>query len=205
MLVDRARSDGLQLTGEGGLLQQLTKRVLESALEGEITDHVGYGKHDAAGRNSGNSRNGTRSKIVLTDVGPVEVRVPRDVTGSFEPQIVKSDGQHRLRHSRRPRPHTPPRVTQDPAPAPPGQRLPHRHRPDDQPTDPTLKTSVDRPAPRVASGVRSSSLTPGWGSRRPRNVCPASGWPILNLDRPRAAPSYLLMGSSTNPDPPASL
>ncbi len=58
MLVDRARNDGLQLTGEGGLLQQLTKRVLESALEGEITDHVGYDKHDAAGRNSGNSRNG---------------------------------------------------------------------------------------------------------------------------------------------------
>jgi transposase-like protein len=94
MLVDRARNEGLQLTGEGGLLQQLTKRVLESALEGEITDHLGYGKHDAAGRNTGNSRNGTRSKTVLTDVGPVEVKVPRDVGGSFEPQIVKkrSDG-----------------------------------------------------------------------------------------------------------------
>lgn len=51
MLVDRARTDGLQLTGEGRLLQQLTKRVLESALEGEITDHVGYEKHDATGRN----------------------------------------------------------------------------------------------------------------------------------------------------------
>ncbi|MGW0720323.1 IS256 family transposase [Streptomyces sp. NPDC002778] len=89
MLVDRARSDGLQLTGEGGLLQQLTKRVLESALEGEITDHVGYDKHDAAGRNSGNSRNGTRSKTVLTDVGPVEVKVPRDTAGTFEPQIVR--------------------------------------------------------------------------------------------------------------------
>ncbi len=89
MPVDRARSDGLQLTGEGGLLQQLTKRVLESALEGEITDHVGYGKHDAAGRNSGNSRNGTCSKTVLTDVGPVEVRVPRDVAGSFAPQICE--------------------------------------------------------------------------------------------------------------------
>jgi transposase-like protein len=89
MLVDRARNEGLQLTGEGGLLQQLTKRVLESALEGEITDHLGYGKHDAAGRNTGNSRNGTRSKSVLTDVGPVEVKVPRDVGGSFEPQIVK--------------------------------------------------------------------------------------------------------------------
>jgi putative transposase len=89
MLVDRARAEGLQLTGEGGLLQQLTKRVLESALEGEITDHVGYDKHDAAGKNSGNSRNGTRAKTVLTDVGPVEVRVPRDTAGTFEPQIVK--------------------------------------------------------------------------------------------------------------------
>ncbi|WP_369028608.1 transposase, partial [Nocardia farcinica] len=64
MLVDRARTDGLQLTGEGGLLQQLTKRVLESALEGEVTDHLGYDKHDPAGRSSGNSRNGTRSKTV---------------------------------------------------------------------------------------------------------------------------------------------
>ena len=90
MLVDRARGDGLKLTGEGGLLQQLTKRVLESALEGEITDHVGYDKHDRAGQNSGNSRNGHRAKTVITDVGPVEVRVPRDVAGSFEPQIVRT-------------------------------------------------------------------------------------------------------------------
>ncbi|MFI6661666.1 transposase, partial [Streptomyces sp. NPDC050523] len=89
MLVERARSEGLQLTGQGGLLQQLTKRVLESALEGEITDHVGYDKHDATGRNSGNSRNGTRAKTVLTDVGPVEVKVPRDTAGTFEPQIVR--------------------------------------------------------------------------------------------------------------------
>src|SRR5581483_127272 len=89
MLVERARTNGLRLTGEGGLLQQLTKRVLESALEGEITDHVGYDRYDATGRGSGNSRNGTRSKTVLTDVGPVEVRVPRDVAGTFEPQIVR--------------------------------------------------------------------------------------------------------------------
>ncbi|WTQ39327.1 transposase [Actinacidiphila glaucinigra] len=88
-LVDRARVSGLQLTGEGGLLQQLTKRVLESALEGEITDHLGYDKHDPAGAGSGNSRNGVRSKTVLTDVGPVEIAVPRDRDGSFEPQIVK--------------------------------------------------------------------------------------------------------------------
>lgn len=87
-LVDRARNEGLQLTGEGGLLQQLTKRVLESALEGEGTRHVGYERHDPAGKNNGNNRNGTRAKTVLTDVGPVEVKVPRDTVGTFEPQIV---------------------------------------------------------------------------------------------------------------------
>lgn len=88
-LVGRAQAEGLQLTGEGGLLQQLTKRLLESALEGEISDHLGYDKHDSAGKNSGNSRNGTRAKTVLTDVGPVETTVPRDHEGSFEPKIVK--------------------------------------------------------------------------------------------------------------------
>lgn len=77
-LVEQARSKGLQLTGEGGLLQQLTKTVLESALEGEITDHLGYDKHDPAGKDGGNSRNGTRSKTVLTDIGPVEIDVSRD-------------------------------------------------------------------------------------------------------------------------------
>jgi transposase-like protein len=89
LLVGRARADGIRLTGEGGLLQQLTRRVLESALEGEITDHLGYEKHDPAGAGSGNSRNGVRSKTVITDVGPVEITVPRDREGSFEPQIVK--------------------------------------------------------------------------------------------------------------------
>ncbi|MDW4918943.1 IS256 family transposase [Streptomyces californicus] len=88
-LVSRAQAEGLQLTGEGGLLQLLTKRLLESALEGEITDHLGYDKHDPTGKNGGNSRNGTRPKTVLTDVGPVEISVPRDRDGSFEPKIVK--------------------------------------------------------------------------------------------------------------------
>lgn len=88
-LVAQAREHGLQLSGEGGLLQQLTKVVLESALDGEITDHLGYDKHDPAGANSGNSRNGMRAKTVLTDVGPVEVNVPRDRDGSFEPSIVR--------------------------------------------------------------------------------------------------------------------
>jgi transposase-like protein len=87
-LLSSAKASGLKLAGEGGMLQQLTKLVLESALEGEITDHLGYDKHDPAGRGTGNSRNGTRSKTVLTDVGPVEIDVPRDRDASFEPKIV---------------------------------------------------------------------------------------------------------------------
>ncbi|MFV2116998.1 transposase [Streptomyces sp. Act-28] len=89
-LVSRAQVESLQPTGEGGLLQQLTKRLLEFALEGEITDHLGHDKHDPAGKNGGNSRNGTRARTVLTDVGPVETSVPRDRDGSFEPKILKS-------------------------------------------------------------------------------------------------------------------
>lgn len=87
-LLSTAKASGLKLTGEGGVLQQLTKRLLEPALEGEITDHLGYDKHDRAGRGTGNSRNGTRSKTGLTDVGPVEIDVPRDRDASFEPKIV---------------------------------------------------------------------------------------------------------------------
>jgi putative transposase len=88
-LVARAGAEGLSVTGEGGLLQQLTKLMLEASLEGEMDAHLGYGKHDPAGRNSGNSRNGKRSKTVLAQVGPVEVEVPRDRDASFEPQIVR--------------------------------------------------------------------------------------------------------------------
>jgi transposase-like protein len=64
--------------------------VLESALEGEVTDHLGYEKHDPAGGGSGNSRNEVRSKTVLTDVGPVRITVPRDRDGSFEPRSSRS-------------------------------------------------------------------------------------------------------------------
>jgi transposase-like protein len=67
----------------------LTKTVLETALDEEMREHLGYEKHDPAGRNSGNSRNGTRAKTVLTEIGPVEIEVPRDTESTFEPQIVK--------------------------------------------------------------------------------------------------------------------
>ena len=88
-LAERARAEGLRLTGEGGLLSQLTKVVVESALEGELDDHLGYAKHDPAGRDGGNSRNGKRGKTVLTEAGPVSIEVPRDREGSFEPQLVQ--------------------------------------------------------------------------------------------------------------------
>jgi putative transposase len=88
-LVDQARAEGVELVGENGLLGRLTKLVLESALEGEITDHLGYDKHERSGNETGNTRNGSRSKTVITDVGPVEITVPRDRDGSFEPKIVR--------------------------------------------------------------------------------------------------------------------
>jgi putative transposase len=88
-LVARARADGVGLVGPGGLLTDLTKTVLETALEAEMSEHLGYDKHDPVGRNQANSRNGTRSKTVLTEVGPVEIEVPRDRDGSFDPAIVR--------------------------------------------------------------------------------------------------------------------
>jgi transposase-like protein len=88
-LVERARSEGVELVGPGGLLTGLTKTVLETALEAELDEHLGYPKHALEGRNTGNSRNGTRSKRVLTEVGEVELEVPRDRDGSFDPRIVK--------------------------------------------------------------------------------------------------------------------
>lgn len=88
-LAKQARSGGLQLTGEGGLLGRLTKLVMESALEGELDDHLGYGKHDPAGRDGGNSRNGAREKTLVTEAGPIAISVPRDRDSSFEPVIVK--------------------------------------------------------------------------------------------------------------------
>jgi putative transposase len=89
-LVRLAKEQGLALTGPDGLLKALTKTVLETALNEELTEHLGYEKHDPAGQGSGNLRNGTRSKTVLTDTtGAVQIDVPRDRAGTFEPQIVR--------------------------------------------------------------------------------------------------------------------
>lgn len=92
-LIARAQAEGVELLGPGGLLRQMTKAVLERALGVELTDHLGYPPHERAG--AGNSRNGTSSKRLVTEAGTVDLEVPRDRAGSFEPQIVRK-GQRRL-------------------------------------------------------------------------------------------------------------
>jgi transposase-like protein len=93
-LVDQARSDGVELVGPVGLLNGLTRTVLETGLEVEMSEHLGYDKHAVEGCSIGNSRNGSRSRTVLTEAGPVTIEVPRDREGTFEPKTVKN-------HSRR--------------------------------------------------------------------------------------------------------
>ena len=87
-LVGDAQRRGIAVDGEGGLLAQLTKLVVESALEGELTAHLGYEKHERTEDPAGNSRNGTRAKTVLTKAGPLQIEVPRDRAGTFEPVAV---------------------------------------------------------------------------------------------------------------------
>ncbi|WP_420615552.1 IS256 family transposase [Candidatus Palauibacter sp.] len=84
-----------EIMGGGGLLDALTKRVMERVLEGELTDHLGYEKHAREGRNGGNSRNGRTRKRVKTDTSEFEIEVPRDRDSTFDPQFVRK-GQRRL-------------------------------------------------------------------------------------------------------------
>ena len=94
-LMERVHAEGTDLLGPEGLLSQMTKAVLERALAEELSDHLGYERGDAAGIGSGNSRNGATPKRLHTDVGTVDLEVPRDRDGSFEPRIV-AKGQTRL-------------------------------------------------------------------------------------------------------------
>ena len=88
-MVKTARASGSALTGPDGLLKALTKLVVESALQEEMTEHLGYEAGDVQGRNGGNSRNGVRTKTVITDsCGPVTIAVPRDREGTFDPVVV---------------------------------------------------------------------------------------------------------------------
>ena len=94
-LIAQAREQGVELLGEGGLLKQMTKAVLERALAEELTDHLGYEVGDSAGNGSGNSRNGYTPKKLITEAGTLDLDVPRDRAGTHEPQIVRK-GQSRL-------------------------------------------------------------------------------------------------------------
>jgi putative transposase len=87
-LLADAKAAGTPIDGADGLLNQMTKAVLERALQAEMTHHLGYVRDDPAGHGSGNSRNGSATKTVSTTNGPVTITVPRDRNGEFEPQIV---------------------------------------------------------------------------------------------------------------------
>lgn len=87
-LAARAAQEGLALVGPDGLLSEVVRRVLQRALDTEMTAHLGYEWHDAAGDGNGNRRNGSSAKSVSTELGAVDLAVPRDRAGSFEPQIV---------------------------------------------------------------------------------------------------------------------
>ena len=90
-LIDGMLKQGRSAEDVNALLKQLTKAVLERALQGELSEHLGYAKHDAAGDNSGNSRNGVTRKTLKGDFGEVELETPRDRNGEFEPQIIKKN------------------------------------------------------------------------------------------------------------------
>src|SRR3977135_4612498 len=77
------------LIGENGLLKQLTKQLLERAMAAELTEHVGYDKHDVAGNNSGNSRNGKSTKTLKGTFGELALETPRDRNGTYEPRIIE--------------------------------------------------------------------------------------------------------------------
>ena len=87
-LLGKAAAGGVELLGPDGLLSQVAKAVLERALAEEMTGHLGYDKHDPAGRGSGNSRNGMTGKTVLTDIGAVDLAVPRDRNGTLGSRTV---------------------------------------------------------------------------------------------------------------------
>jgi putative transposase len=94
-LVAGMRREGMRLSGPGGFLTEMLKAVLERGLQTELTEHLGYDKHDPAGYGTGNSRNGSTPKTVLTEVGPVPLDIPRDRAGTFTPRLVPK-GERRL-------------------------------------------------------------------------------------------------------------
>ena len=172
LLVAQARADGVELTGDGGLLTGLVRQVLQTGLEVEMSEHLGYERHAVEGRGSGNSRNGSTPKTVTTEIGEVGLAVPRDRAGTFEPTTVP---KHRRRldglsgnvislyargHDRR-------------DPGPPGRDLRHRRQPgddlEDHRRDRRRHGCVAEPAPR-----RRLSSSDGCESSREETRCLAT-------------------------------
>ncbi len=87
-LMARVEAEGLELLGPDGVLTELSSKLLNAALDGELTGHLGYEKGDPVGNGSGNNRNGHSAKTVLTEAGAIPVRVPRDRNGTFDPVVV---------------------------------------------------------------------------------------------------------------------
>ena len=85
LFVGRARAGGVELAGDGGLLTGLVRQVPQTGLEVEMADRLGYGRHDPSGRGSGSSRNGSSPKRVKAEIGEIDLAVPRDRAGTFEP------------------------------------------------------------------------------------------------------------------------
>ena len=94
-LLAQVDSEGLELLGRDGVITAITSRLLNKAMDVELTDELGYERGDPAGRGSGNSRNGTTPKMLLTDAGAVAIRTPRDRNGTFEPKLVPK-GERRI-------------------------------------------------------------------------------------------------------------
>jgi putative transposase len=90
----RVETEGLELLGPDGVLTELTSRIMNRAMEAEMSEHLGYEHSDPAGHGSGNNRNGTSAKTMLTDAGAIPVKIPRDRNGSYEPKLI-------AKHSRR--------------------------------------------------------------------------------------------------------
>jgi putative transposase len=94
-LIAEAGDGQVRLTGAGGFLPEMIRRVLERGMGAELSDHLGYDKHDPAGRGSLNSRNGSTPKTLSSEVGDIPIDTPRDRAGTFEPRLVPK-GTRRL-------------------------------------------------------------------------------------------------------------
>ncbi|MFD4133731.1 transposase [Streptomyces goshikiensis] len=173
------------LLGEGGLLTKITRTVLERALEAETSEHLGCERGDPAGHESGNSRNGTSPKTVLTDAGAVTLAVPQHRNGDFEPLLFTKNARRSARSTPRRPPAAPARrpgeqhhVTQrseaglwtapyaDPRRAGPAARGRHTASPADGPSP-----APSAPIPAAVAGSGSRTGSPGKGSTGFRDGC----------------------------------